>query len=408
MTRQNVIGASRAGISTGYEGDNVPADFKIAPCSIEDVDRAVFTLFDKEMTHPLFVGQDESRKKVPAIFATGERFALVKRKIPIRDKNNALILPLVSIRRSAIELVPSSEYGLPGATGPLTIKKRLSSRDPRYQSIVNRMRLQRQDNIASRLNFANVPSERDARPGRVASRRNNKPTFFERYDSDKGYLLSPNLGNNIFEIVTVPFPKFYKATYEITYWTQYTAHMNQMIENTVNSVETQGRNFKVISDKGYWFVVHLDTSFSPGDNFDDFSSDERIIRYSFTVHVYSYFIANQNPGQMSPFRYQMSAPQINFGVFSINAPITVPGALTSDVGSGDLNKFILSDTEILDNKGDPIDMNSKITEGVIETLSDPFSDSKHLREVKIVTRNQRQGETVARSRIIRKIDDFSP
>ena len=408
MTRQNVVGASRTGLSTGYEGTNVPDNFKIPSCNIEDVDRAVFALFDKEMTHPLFVGQEESRKKVPAIFATGERFALVKRKIPIRDKNNALILPLVSIRRSGIELVPSSEYGLPAATGPLTIKKRLSSRDPRYQSVVNKMRLQRQDNVAGRSNFANLAGKKVAQPGKVASRRNNRPTFFERYDSDRGYLLSPNLGNNIFEMVTVPFPKFYKANYEITYWTQYTAHMNQMIENTVNSVETQGRNFKVISDKGYWFVVHLDTSFSPGDNFDDFSSDERIIRYSFNVFVYAYFLANQNPGQPSPFRYQMSAPQINFGIFSMNAPVSVPGALTSDVGAGDLNKFILSDTEILDNKGDTIDMNSKITEGVVETLVDPFSDSKHYREVKVVTRNQRQGETVARSQIIRKIDDFSP
>ena len=104
----------------------------------------------------------------------------------------------------------------------------------------------------------------------------------------------------------------------------------------------------------------------------------------------------------------MSAPQINFGVFSINSQITVPGALTSDVGTGDINKFILSDVEVLDNKGDLIDSNSQIVESTIETLSDPFSDDTEQREVKIVTRNQRQGETVARSRIVRKIDDFSP
>lgn len=408
MARQNIREESVNRIGTGYEGDNIPTDFSLPACSIEDVDKAVFELFDKQMTHPLFVGQQANATKVPVIFATGERFALVKRKIPIRDKNNTLILPLISIRRAGMDLVPASEYGLPGAVGPLTIKRRLSSRDPKYQQVINRQRLINQKNVASGKNFIDASAKRGSDPNTVASRRNSHLTFTERYDFDRGRLLSPHLGNNIFETITVPFPKFYKANYEITYWTQYTSHMNQLLENTINSVETQGKNFKVQSDKGYWFVVYLGESFSPGDNFDDFSNDERIIKYSFNVHVYSWFLANQNPGQQSPFRYKLSAPQINFGLFSINGQITVPGALTSDVGSADINKFILDDVEVLDNKGDPIDSNSQIIESVVETLSDPFSNDTRHREVKIVSRNQRQGETVARSRIVTKIDDFSP
>ena len=408
MARQNIREESVNRIGTGYEGDNVPLDFKIPECSVEDVDKAVFDLFDKQMTHPLFIGQLENATKVPVIFATGERFALVKRKIPIRDKNNALILPLISVRRTGIDLVLPSEYGLPGAVGPLTIKRKLSPRDTKYQQVINKRRLMNQRNVASRRNFLNAADRTGADPGTVASRRNSHLTFTERYDFDRGRLLSSHLGNNIFETITVPFPKFYKANYEITYWTQYTSHMNQLLENTVNSVETQGKNFKVLSDKGYWFVVYLGDSLSPEDNFDDFTDNERIIKYTFNVHVYSWFLANQNPGQQSPFRYKLSAPQINFGLFSVNGQITVPGTLTSDVGSGDINKFILDDVEVLDNKGDPIDSNSQIVESVVETLRDPFSDDFEQREVKIVTRNQRQGETVARSRIVRKIDDFSP
>jgi hypothetical protein len=407
MARQNIREESVNRISSGYEGDNIPDNFKISACTIEDVDRAVFRLFDTGMSHPLFVGQQQNTKKVPVIFATGERFALVKRKIPIRDKNNALILPLVSVRRTAVDMVLPSEYGLPGATGPLTIKRKLSTKDPKYQSVVNRLRLQSQRNVASRANFADASLKRGGKPGRVASRRNSRPSPADRQDFMSGRLLKANLGNNIFETITIPFPKFYKTTYEITYWTQYTTHMNQMIENTVSSVETQGKNFKVTTDKGYWFVVHLEESFSPGDNFDDFSSDERIIKYSFNVHVYSYFLANQNPGQLSPFRYKLSAPQINFGVFAITAPVSIPGALTSDVGTGDINKFILGDIEVLDNKGDKIESNSQVVENVVQTIADPFGDGTIQREVKIVTRNQRQGETVMRSRIVRKIDDFN-
>jgi len=270
------------------------------------------------------------------------------------------------------------------------------------------LQLENQDDVASRKNFGDANLRRQSDAGTVASRRNTRLTTRERFDFEKGMLLAPNLGRNIFETITIPFPKFYKATYEITYWTQYTSHMNQMIENTVNSVETQGKNFKIKSDKGYWFVAYLGESFSPGDNFDDFTGDERIIRYSFNIHSYAYFMANQNPGQPSPFRYKMSAPQINFGIFSINGPITVPGALTSDVGTGDINKFILDDVEVLDNKGDKIESNSQVIENVTEKIVDPFGDGSTYREVKVLTRNQRQGETVARSRIVRKIDDFSP
>ena len=45
--------------------------------------------------------------KVPVVFAAGERFALTRRKSPIRDKNNALILPIVSIMRTGMDISPA-------------------------------------------------------------------------------------------------------------------------------------------------------------------------------------------------------------------------------------------------------------------------------------------------------------
>ena len=407
MARQNIREESANRISTGYEGTNVPPDFTIPFCGVEDVDRALFNLFDKEMSHPLFIGQDDDLKKVPVIFATGERFALVKRKIPIRDKNNTLILPLVSLARTGVEMVLPSEYGLPGAVGPLTIKKRLSAKDQRYQQLINRFQLKNQNNVASRVHFSNADTRTGSKPGTVASRRIQTQTTAESYDFNNGRLLAPDIGNNIFEVITIPFPKFFKTTYEVTFWTQYTLHMNQMLENLVNSTETQGKNFKIRSDKGYWFVAYLDLSLSPANNFDDFSSDERIVKYTFSMYVYAYLIANNNPGQLSPMRYKLSAPQINFGIFSINAPLSVPGTLTSDVGTGDINKLILDGTRVLDKKGNPITSDSQVVEVTREKITDPFTGDNEFREVTVVTRNQRKGETVARSRIIRKVDEFS-
>ena len=58
-------------IDTGYEGTNVPEDFFIPPCGIEDVDRAIFNLFDKKLK--LEVQVNEKTTKVPVVFAAGER-----------------------------------------------------------------------------------------------------------------------------------------------------------------------------------------------------------------------------------------------------------------------------------------------------------------------------------------------
>jgi|TARA_Y100000310_G_scaffold311313_1_gene357475 hypothetical protein len=407
MARQSIKEQSINRLPTGLEGQNIPDDFMIPACSVEDVDRAVFNLFEKGLTHPLMIKENEGFTKVPVIFATGERFALVKRKKPIRDKNNMLILPLVSVRRTGINLAPANEYGLPGDVGTLTIKRKLSNRDSRYQNVINRLQLQNQSNVASDNNVVNSTRNRVAKPGRVGSRRNPRRSTAEAVDATSGRLLANNLGNNIYETLTIPFPKFYAASYEVTYWTQYTVHMNQMIENTISSLQPQGFTFVIRSDKGYYWVAILEEALTSGDNFEDFSSEERIVRYSFNLKVYSYFLANQNPGMPSPFRYQLSAPQINFGIFSINAPISVPGALTSDVGTGDINKFIMDKVEVLDNKGDPIGPGSEVVERVTEVLRDPFENKSERREVQVVTRNQRKGETVLRSRIIRKIDDYS-
>ena len=91
-------------IKSGLEGQNIPADFYLPPCGLEDIDRALFNLFDKELQFS--IDQRGESRKVPVIFATGERFALIKRREPLRDENEALILPLISIRRTSIDQSP--------------------------------------------------------------------------------------------------------------------------------------------------------------------------------------------------------------------------------------------------------------------------------------------------------------
>ena len=113
-------------IPTGREGDNVPDDFYIPPAGIEDADRAVYDMFDSQipfqvvqrgkqgaLTQPTR-GATEAVVKVPVIFATGERFAHVKKLLPFRDDNNTIILPLISIGRKSLEI--GTPQIMPGIT----------------------------------------------------------------------------------------------------------------------------------------------------------------------------------------------------------------------------------------------------------------------------------------------------
>ena len=102
-----------------------------------------FHLFDKRLNFSIEV--DGEAKKVPVVFAAGERFALTRRSANFRDVNNTLILPIISIERGTIDYSPGlGTYGTPIATRDqisYTVKRRLDSADRDYQNIINKKRI---------------------------------------------------------------------------------------------------------------------------------------------------------------------------------------------------------------------------------------------------------------------------
>ena len=135
-----------------FHGDDPTKDFDFPSIGIEDIDRAVFKLFNEKLNFQ--VTQKKETKKVPVVFAAGERFALTRRKNPIRDKNNAFILPLISIMRNDINFGPD-QSGKGTAISfreqeTYVIKRRLAKKDRDYQNIINKAGLLNQDNVGSK------------------------------------------------------------------------------------------------------------------------------------------------------------------------------------------------------------------------------------------------------------------
>jgi hypothetical protein len=326
----------------GFEGNDVPDDTSIPSCTIEDVDRAVFNLFDKQLplqTRQGGNGSGSGSRKVPVIFATGERFAFLRRKMPLGDRggdHSALIIPLISITRTNISQDPDNGIS-GGQTRPIVIKRRLSKDNPIYKRLINEYDLRNQDDIAD-PDHNLIPSGSGALPGTVGSRREGFPVSS---DVRAGKLLRPSLSNNIYETLTIPPIKYYTATYNVTLWTQYTQEMNDLLMTVMSLYQNNDRRtFRLETNKGYWFVGYVGSDLSADNNSDDFTDSERIIRYNFDVKVNAYIVAPQYQGSPAYIRRYVSAPTVEFNTFSSQGQVVIGNRA---VPSGDPNKFIMED-----------------------------------------------------------------
>ena len=141
IIRQNipepVPGESLGHLPSGYEdGGGAPSEnYTIPSCGIEDCDRGMHALFNETIKFSVqtYGGGQEAiyLKKPQVIFATGEKFALAKKLRPPRDKNQVLLLPAISIRRTSVSQTPEdiTGRGMNQFTGDLVIKRRLAPED---------------------------------------------------------------------------------------------------------------------------------------------------------------------------------------------------------------------------------------------------------------------------------------
>lgn len=391
-------------LKTGYEGTNVPEDFSIPPVGIEDIDRAIFDLFNTRLAFETKVNNQTNR--VPVIFASGERFALTRRDNPLRDNNNVLILPLISIKRGAIgHKTQADVFGTAiniRKTGDYYIKKRLDASDRDYQKITNNLRLKNQKDVATRSHIAvnDTAPGTQAVAGEVASRRQGGPLSFR--DPQKFNLLSNDLTNNIYEFITVPYPKFVGMSYNVIFWTQYMQEMNQMIESFMMKFDGQAPEFVLETNKGYKFTAFIQNTFTNSDNFEDFTNDERIIKMSFDIKVPGYIIAPEHPGLPSPYRRFVSAPQINFEIWEQNAQLV--NEPQANNASEIVDKFTLSDITPLDGNGHELSRRGEEQLHVIEKIQNPFTGQIQPKYLKVTSRVPKAGETILTAQKIKKID----
>ncbi len=388
-------------------------DYNLQSCTIEDVDRAVFNLLNTSL--PFTYKHKEGTKRAPVIFATGERFAVLRRKEPLRDKAGALILPLVSVMRKSITQTPTMGAGT-NQTVEHTIKKKLSADDPLYQRLINKHGLNNSDDLAS--DSALVKSSGSGLvtgsvDGRIASRRSSSGRSMSSRD---GAITGTSFGKNIFEIITMRPPKYYTAEYEVTFWAQYTMQMNDMLMAIMSLYQSYSqRTFKLETEKGYWFVGYVGEGLSSGDNFDDSTDNERLVRYTFDIKVPAYLVGDAFPTSRKTIQRYVSAPQIDFAVDIPNSGrVDIVNKNRVPLNSTDPNAGIGEDFRTVDEAlpGQSIGGTGAVTDESTASVGDtqtddsynqfiefkinPLTGKKEKTHAVIKSNTNRKGETVLR------------
>ncbi len=375
--------------------DNVTTEnYEVPSAGIETIDRAIFELFDKQISFETEINGE--LRKVPVVFASGERFALTRRNSPIRDKNNALILPIISIVRGQIDFSPSqSNRGTaisPRDQESYIVKKRLAKSDRKVQNILNKQGLKNQDNVATGISGLSMLD-----PELLGTRRDNN------FSKSGGRIsLKSDLSKNIYEIIQIPYPTFIAVSYKVTFWCQYMTQMNAIQETYLTQFRGQGEEFLIKTKEGYEYVAASSTTFTSDTNFSEYTENERIIKSSIDITVPGYLINPKQPGIPNQVRSTFSAPFIEFGYFAVKDQVITDN---NEMGDRDRNpnKFILSEIMSADQFNNKLERGQS-SEKVRNIIENPFTNQQEVQYSKVLTRNDRSGETVASNLIIKKIE----
>ena len=241
--------------------------YEIKTIKIEHVDGAVFDYFDKKLAPTVEKESAEGTlysAKVMVEFAAGERWALI-RKNKFRDEKGTLILPIISIRRTDISR-KMDMGGMPSAQKSITISKKIH---PKTSNIQNQ----------------------------IETRRNAGLVYQQPRSA-------------IMETLTIPFPDFCTITYEITLWSDYNQHMNEILEKMFSNYENVGGRVDSVvmpieydgnEPKGdsYYFVGLPENSVVKQSNDDDFTGQERIVKYVLTMQVPTYLMLDPDDEALS-------------------------------------------------------------------------------------------------------------
>lgn len=198
-------------------------DFQLPEQLLKTIDRTVINHFKD--TIKLHVTEHNNDIIVPVLYATPERWSMIKNDRVLRDKNKHIIYPLCAVKRTNIEL-PVDRNLIP--------------------------------NFGTKISIIRDYSNKDRRP--------RKPS------------LTP-----VKRIVQVDPPVTARLSYTITLWAKYNNSINNLIEQIIANYPKGD----IVNENTFALRWEID-SFSDESNVDEFSDEVRLLTQSFDMTLTGY------------------------------------------------------------------------------------------------------------------------
>lgn len=259
---------------------------EIQPSNIENIDFAFYDFVDSKMNN--HATTNEGWKKTPVIWSTAERSFLSKNNKDLRDNDGTLILPLITIERTAITKSLTRKgkfYGL--STDNLD--------DKRFGRITIARKIVRDK--TNNFTVADNKKRFDNKANRVAQRQ----AYFPKEENKKV----------VYETLSIPLPNYLSINYTVSLRTEYVQQMNDLI----SPFATLGSsiNYFTIDRNGHRYEVFLKEDISQQNNISNIGVDERIYKTDISFEVLGYIIGEDPNGDRPKIVKRENAVEVKVG-----------------------------------------------------------------------------------------------
>jgi len=226
------------------------------PSTIETIDTGLYDWVDNTLA--LHTTTNSGWKKVPVIWLGAERSFQVKKDQLLRDDDDRLKLPIISVTRESISKDPTfkgrfqahydqkSDY----KGGAVTITRRIQQDKTR--------------------NFTNADLARLLKDSRETGPQLN------------------NKGKIVYQEITIPVPSYVTVMYNIILRTEYQQQMNDLVAPFI--AKTGNINGFFFEQEGYKYEGFIQPDFTEVKNVKDLGDDERMFETIVSIKVLGYLI----------------------------------------------------------------------------------------------------------------------
>ena len=234
------------------------------PSTLETIDYAMYNWLNEELN--LFTTTNEGWSKVPIIWATAERFIQSKEASELRDQDGTLILPRVTLERTAVVKDLTKKGSVWGNVQRINDKKGGSI------TVARRIK---QDKTS---NFANADSRRLR--GGVAG---NKQSTYPRRDAFGRFISNDKI---VYETISISIPVYLDITYSIVIKTEYQQQMNELV--TPFMTKTDGLNYFVMSNENHTYEAFVQGDVGLDNNIASMETENRKYESKVDIKVLGY------------------------------------------------------------------------------------------------------------------------